>query len=313
MNEQDLSIEEFDKLKAENTRLKKETDYFRRDAYCSKLSNEIKVNFFSELKRYLWLGGIFVMLATAGGYLKLSNMINVQINELVNSKTDAAVSKKTADLDKIGAKLFDKTIEAEISSLRKLEEVEDQAMSSLNKISEIRGRLDTEIERMERALAPLYLLSSITEGKTDKAREYLNKTTEFNVNTRDSFGRTPLIAAADEGNSDIVKDLLEKFAVQEMKDFEGRTALIAAVEKGSASVVQELIKVGVDLDAKFDNDQTPLMLAAKNGYKEIVELLVNEQVDLKAVDIKGKTALSLADDEGFTHIVDLIKDAKENK
>ena len=81
-------------------------------------------------------------------------------------------------------------------------------------------------------------------------------------------------------------------------DYQDRvnSALIAASEQGKSDIVNRLLQhgvVGVEADVNATNDQgeTALMMAAYNGYNEIVQKLLEKEADPNAKDINGWNSL----------------------
>jgi uncharacterized protein len=89
------------------------------------------------------------------------------------------------------------------------------------------------------------------------------------LEARDVDGATPLIRAAESGNTDVVKLLLERGANVEARDKDGHTALIAAGCECASIDMPETIDVlrlllakNADVDARDSAGQTALMTAA---------------------------------------------------
>ncbi len=96
-----------------------------------------------------------------------------------------------------------------------------------------------------------------------------------NPNPKDSYNRTPLSWAAENGHKTVAKLLLEHKADVESKDIYGRTPLSWAAGNGHEAVVQLLLEYKADVELKdTENGQTPLSWAAKNGHKIVVQLLL---------------------------------------
>ncbi|KAK3286423.1 hypothetical protein CYMTET_6021 [Cymbomonas tetramitiformis] len=79
------------------------------------------------------------------------------------------------------------------------------------------------------------------------------------------------------------------------RDESGRTSLIRAAENGQFEVVRALVNSGVDVDACNEMGDTALMGAAYYGHVDIVRWLVEEAgVQLAAINHDGDSALDLA-------------------
>jgi ankyrin repeat protein len=163
------------------------------------------------------------------------------------------------------------------------------------------------------------------------------------VNTRDQYRRTPLMYAASDGHSDIVRVLLSQHANPRLKSFDGYTALIMAAAKGHAEIVKMLLARGANPeDRNGDNvpvlhfacaeggnaptveallargakpnavvrdGTTALMTAARCGQLEIVQLLLRRGAVPDAQDSSGRTAERLAQQNGFPGIANEIAHA----
>jgi hypothetical protein len=95
-------------------------------------------------------------------------------------------------------------------------------------------------------------------------------------NMEDSSYRTPLSVAAEFGQENILRILLETPGVElNSSDRLGSTALHHAAEKGHIGLVEKLLGTGaVDVDSKCAFESTPLWAAAGKGQKKIVSLLI---------------------------------------
>ena len=99
-----------------------------------------------------------------------------------------------------------------------------------------------------------------------------------NPDVKDTYGRTPLWLAAEQGHEAVVKLLLEKGAELEAKDEGGGgTPLGRAAEQGHEAVVKLLLEKGAELEAKDeDGGGTPLGRAAGQGHEAVVKLLLEK-------------------------------------
>lgn len=137
------------------------------------------------------------------------------------------------------------------------------------------GVLYSLVQRREEAVALAFLLTSH----------------DFDINSRNSFGRAPLSYAAAEGLPSVVRLMLEQGADVEVKDELGRTPLWWAADNGHEGVVKLLLAGGASLEPRDNNGQTPLSWAALTGREAVVKLLLAEGADPESKDKDGRTPL----------------------
>jgi ankyrin repeat protein len=105
---------------------------------------------------------------------------------------------------------------------------------------------------------------------------------------------SPLILAATNGATDIVKELIRRKVRVDKPDGDGCTALKHAASSGHADVVAALVKAGASVDVTDHEGWSPLMNAAGHGQLEICTILIKAGANVKAVANSGVTALSQA-------------------
>nr|XP_038967543.1 kinase D-interacting substrate of 220 kDa isoform X12 [Rattus norvegicus] len=88
-------------------------------------------------------------------------------------------------------------------------------------------------------------------------------------------GQTPLMLAAEQGNVEIVKELLKNGANCNLEDLDNWTALISASKEGHIHIVEELLKSGASLEHRDMGGWTALMWACYKGRTDVVELLLS--------------------------------------
>src|SRR5437868_8471578 len=91
-----------------------------------------------------------------------------------------------------------------------------------------------------------------------------------------------LTNAAMRGQTDVVKEFLNKGIQVNAAPRKGWTPLMAASTFGHADIVKLLLGAGADVNVKLPDGATPLYQAAASGNKEIVEALLAANAELNA-------------------------------
>lgn len=140
------------------------------------------------------------------------------------------------------------------------------------------------------------LLKASEEGAIKLAIHALDN--GANIDTKDLYGQTPLMLAANNGHTIMVNLLLENGADINAKDKVKRLNVWCGRSKPEEDII-------------FGND-TALMKAASKGYKEIVKMLIKNGANTMAKNAKGLTALDIARENNQTEIVYLLEKNKLN-
>uniref|UniRef100_A0A8B9VKT1 Kinase D interacting substrate 220 n=1 Tax=Anas zonorhyncha TaxID=75864 RepID=A0A8B9VKT1_9AVES len=82
--------------------------------------------------------------------------------------------------------------------------------------------------------------------------------------------------AAEQGNLEIVQELLKKGANCNLEDADNWTALISAAKEGHAAIVAELLNYNVNLEHRDLGGWTALMWASYKGRTEVAKLLLEK-------------------------------------
>lgn len=103
-----------------------------------------------------------------------------------------------------------------------------------------------------------------------------------------------LIEVAIQGNSPLVRTILQQGTHPDDRDIHGETALNWAAHLGHTAVVKDLLAAGANREIVGEFLRaTPLLLAAHGGHRGIVALLA-VLAEVNARDPRGATALMLA-------------------
>ena len=122
-----------------------------------------------------------------------------------------------------------------------------------------------------------YLQDYAPKKKLELPKESISEKTIDNPDESDSFGRTLLMKAAQNGNNWEIKSLLASGADVNLKDNDGWTALMYAIRyQQNISIVETLINAGAKIKVKNKYDLSPLILAASyNGNPEITKKILS--------------------------------------
>lgn len=125
-------------------------------------------------------------------------------------------------------------------------------------------------------------------------------------NEKGKSERLPLCIAADEGDDECVRLLLDAGAKVELRGVMGRTALHYAAYQASARKVQDLIHAGAEVNVEDERGYTPLHLAALVGDEACTRLLLEAGANANAGTLDGFTALHFAANQGRADIAELL-------
>ena len=139
-------------------------------------------------------------------------------------------------------------------------------------------------------------LLSLLHQKEDSAVFLILNEDEFDVNSKDSKGRTFLHYAFIENNYNIAELLLEKGANSSYSDKNGWTPLHYAAQNYNAKLSELLIKYGADVNAKDEFGNTVIARAtfASQGNGEVILLLLKNGADPKIANNSNVSAIDLA-------------------
>ena len=129
---------------------------------------------------------------------------------------------------------------------------------------------------------------SIELGERDRQQHLRSWKAAVDVYAENIWRRTALISAAEKGNKEMIRLLLNEGADVNAKDKDGRTALMDAVWQEDEEIVQLLLDKGADVNAVMKNASTALGLAlsgkgnvpARN--REMISLLLERGADASA-------------------------------
>ncbi|KAL0019498.1 hypothetical protein WJX79_006890 [Trebouxia sp. C0005] len=142
------------------------------------------------------------------------------------------------------------------------------------------------------------------EGNATVVKELLTKGMLADVKATDGF--TPLHRAANKGHEPVARLLLTHGAKSDARTLVGFTALHLAAIGGHLKVVQLLVAYGADATAQTQEGMTALHLAAKGGKITVAEYLLTQSLLLDMQNNQGMSALHLAAKDGQDKMVTFL-------
>jgi len=152
------------------------------------------------------------------------------------------------------------------------------------------GRREEAKERMN-----MELMSATRDGDISRVRNLVRAGAQ--VEMRDNANGTPVLWAAREGHTEIVKFLLENGANPNVIEHGNKdmTPLLWAAILNNLECVKVLLDHGADINAATTDGYTALMQAAINGTSEVVSVLLDHGPDLRLRNSENQTALGVAE------------------
>jgi cytohesin len=175
------------------------------------------------------------------------------------------------------------------------------------------GRLPSQIAESEgyRDLAvllapPLSVWKAAETGDLDRLKSVATAD-PANVTAPDENGNTPLLLAVVHGRASVVRWLIEQpGAPVGVANAKGETPLIAAVQSGNREVLNLLIAAGADPGQANQEGRTPLFFAARQGDAEAVAALIEAGAPVQTFHDNGLALLEVAAIKGNERVVDRL-------
>ncbi|KAH8854771.1 Neurogenic locus Notch protein [Schistosoma japonicum] len=127
---------------------------------------------------------------------------------------------------------------------------------------------------------------------------------------------SPIIAAIQGGNDEIVKYLLDDGCLYNTVDQYGRNAVHWAAVTNSVKTLSRLSQCkgfARLMNMKDDWDRTPIMLAIREGCQEAVEFLLDKQAKIEIIDCMENDCLSLCIEKGYERMYELLMNYMRTK
>jgi len=121
-------------------------------------------------------------------------------------------------------------------------------------------------------------------------------------------GATPLFIAAQQGHSQVVRNLIAALAATDKSTADHRlTPLLAAVEAGHLRVTEALLQGKAAANQGDADGCTPVYVAAMNGHVELTGCLLDFRADTDQASVEyGAAPLFVAAEKGHVDVVELL-------
>uniref|UniRef100_A0A8K9X8B5 Kinase D interacting substrate 220 n=1 Tax=Oncorhynchus mykiss TaxID=8022 RepID=A0A8K9X8B5_ONCMY len=149
------------------------------------------------------------------------------------------------------------------------------------------------------------LMVTSEQGNIEMVQELIRRGANVNLDDVDCW--TALISAAKEGHVEVVKELLANNASLEHRDMGGWSALMWASYKGRVEVTQLLLEKGAIPNITGQYSVYPIIWAAGRGHADIVHLLIHHGAKVNCSDKYGTTPLIWAARKGhYDSVIHLL-------
>lgn len=152
------------------------------------------------------------------------------------------------------------------------------------------------------------LIQAAQSGDIDEVRQLLDSGVD--VNSVLMGDGTALIAAVRGGQQPMIDFLIERGADVNLGVRGDGNPLIVAAREGSTDAVRELLDRGATIDAIVPEDESPLIQAAAEGRADVVRLLIDRGADVNQSALANgnelRTPLGMARRGGFSDIEEML-------
>jgi ankyrin repeat protein len=149
------------------------------------------------------------------------------------------------------------------------------------------------------------LIQAAKKGVLTEVRRLLDRGAA--VDSRGTWGMTPLMWAASKGHEAVVRFLLDRGADVNASASNSSTALMWTAFSGHAHLAAVLVERGAHVDAQSNCGRTALISAAFNGHEDMVNLLMNRGADPEIKDQEGREALTYAIGRGHSRVAEALR------
>ncbi|XP_077394664.1 kinase D-interacting substrate of 220 kDa B isoform X1 [Festucalex cinctus] len=164
--------------------------------------------------------------------------------------------------------------------------------------------MDTTTSLKMTSVAVQSLFSYVEEENLAAIKAHLDKFKD--VDSRSDNGQTPLMVAAEQGNLEIVQELIRRGANVNCDDVDCWTALMSASKEGHIQVVGELLDNDANMEHRDMGGWTALMWAAYKGRTDVAQLLLSKGANPNITGQYSVYPIIWAAGRGHAEIVHLL-------
>lgn len=194
--------------------------------------------------------------------------------------------------------------------------VYDTSLIRAIKISDpdrVRTLMYAHVDVNEKNYAGITPLTVAAEKGNMEIIKMLVEDGKADVNDKSSYGVTPIISASAAGQGEVIEYLVSKGANVTVKDDMGKTPLLYAVHFDQPKAIESLIKFdNAAINLPDNSGNAPLIYAAQEGLLNNVKALLTYGADVNYRNpVSGLSALAAAAAEGHTQVIRaLVKNGK---
>ncbi|XP_037098004.1 kinase D-interacting substrate of 220 kDa B isoform X2 [Syngnathus acus] len=164
--------------------------------------------------------------------------------------------------------------------------------------------MDTTTSLKMTSVAVQSLFNYVEEENLAAIKAHLDKFRD--VDSRSDNGQTPLMVAAEQGNLEIVQELIRRGANINFDDVDCWTALMSASKEGHIQIVGELLDNDANMEHRDMGGWTALMWAAYKGRTDVAELLLSKGANPNITGQYSVYPIIWAAGRGHAEIVHLL-------
>ena len=123
------------------------------------------------------------------------------------------------------------------------------------------------------------------------------------MNTNSNALNQQLLQATQRGDREAALKLLQQGADINVRDAQGRTPVMVATYQHNTDMVRTLLQAGADVNIRDNNKENPLLHAGAQGWLDILKLAIEAHADTRLTNRFGGISIIPASERGHVEIV----------